>query len=155
MSRTTVLIAGAAAGAAGTTALNALTYADMALRGRPASSTPQQTVEKASDLVGLDVPGDEKTHDHRVSGLGSLLGAVTGVGVGLAVGALHSGRRRPGFAATAALAGTTAMVAGNGPMAVLGITDPRTWSLGSWVSDAVPHVAYAVVTAYVLRRMTR
>ncbi len=32
------LLLGAAAGAAGTTALDAVTYLDMALRGRPASS---------------------------------------------------------------------------------------------------------------------
>ena len=36
----TRLLAGIAAGAAGTTALNATTYLDMALRGRPASRTP-------------------------------------------------------------------------------------------------------------------
>lgn len=33
---------GLAAGAAGTTALNAVTYLDMALRGRPASTTPEE-----------------------------------------------------------------------------------------------------------------
>ena len=42
---------GAAAGAAGTTALNFLTYVDMAVRGRPASSTPEKTVR---DAVGQD-----------------------------------------------------------------------------------------------------
>ncbi len=39
---------GAAAGAAGTTALNAVAYLDMAVRGRPASSTPEDTVERLS-----------------------------------------------------------------------------------------------------------
>ena len=34
------LLSGAAAGAAGTTALNVITYLDIALRGRPTSSTP-------------------------------------------------------------------------------------------------------------------
>jgi hypothetical protein len=36
---------GAAAGAAGTTALNTVTYLDMAVRGRPTSSTPEDIVE--------------------------------------------------------------------------------------------------------------
>ncbi|MGI8900330.1 MAG: hypothetical protein ACR2HA_05280 [Nocardioides sp.] len=34
------VLAGVAAGAAGTTALNAVTYLDMAIRGRGTSSTP-------------------------------------------------------------------------------------------------------------------
>jgi len=37
------------------------------------------------------------------------------------------------------------LVASNGPMTVLGITDPRTWSATDWVSDVVPHLAYAAV----------
>ncbi len=41
-----LVLLGAAAGAAGATALNALTYVDMAVRGRPASSTPETTVER-------------------------------------------------------------------------------------------------------------
>jgi hypothetical protein len=39
------------------------------------------------------------------------------------------------------------MAAANGPMVVLGITDPRTWSAADWISDVLPHLAYgAVVT---------
>lgn len=37
---------GAAAGAAGTPALNAVTYADMVVRARAASSVPPDTVKK-------------------------------------------------------------------------------------------------------------
>lgn len=70
----TVAAWGAAAGAAGATALNAVTYLDMVLRGRPASSTPQQTVEKLSQLTHLPVPGDAETRSNRVSGLGPLTG---------------------------------------------------------------------------------
>ena len=39
------ILRGAAAGAAGTTALNVVTYLDMAIRGRPASDTPERSVE--------------------------------------------------------------------------------------------------------------
>lgn len=38
------LLYGAAAGAAGTTALNVVSYGDMVVRGRPASSTPETIV---------------------------------------------------------------------------------------------------------------
>lgn len=38
-------------------------------------------------------------------------------------------------------------------MTVLGVTDPRSWSVGAWVSDVVPHLAYGAVTAAVLRRL--
>ena len=48
-------LAGAAAGAAGTTALNGVTYLDMAVRGRPASSTPEDTVDRLAEAVGVDI----------------------------------------------------------------------------------------------------
>nr|MDQ3307779.1 hypothetical protein [Actinomycetota bacterium] len=59
------LLLGAAAGAAGTTALNAVTYADMVWRARPASSTPEDTVERLSDAVGVEVPGDGDDRANR------------------------------------------------------------------------------------------
>jgi hypothetical protein len=37
------------------------------------------------------------------------------------------------------------LVAANGPMTALGITDPRTWSTTDWVSDLVPHLVYGAV----------
>jgi hypothetical protein len=37
------------------------------------------------------------------------------------------------------------LVASNGPMTVLGVTDPRTWSAVDWASDLVPHLAYGLV----------
>src|SRR4051794_16019678 len=115
------ILRGAAAGAAGTTALNALTYADMALRGRPSSSTPEESVEKATGAVGLRVPGTEESRGNRVEGLGALLGMVTGVALGAALGALDEvskgtlTRLPPGLSAAAVTTG--AMVAANVPMA--------------------------------------
>ena len=47
------ILAGAAAGAAGTTALNLIAYLDMTLRGRGASSTPEDTVEKVHRGRGM------------------------------------------------------------------------------------------------------
>ncbi len=144
----TDLLHGALAGAAGTTALNAATFIDMTLRKRPASSTPQQTVERGAELVGVRLPVDEEEREAREVGLGSLLGTLAGVGVGVALGALRGTRGRPGGRmGTAGAAFSLAMLAGNGPMTVLGVTDPRTWRPVDWAADVLPHLAYAVVTA--------
>ena len=136
---------GAAAGAAGTTALNAVTYLDMAGRGRGSSSTPEQTVEALAEKVHVQIPGDEQTRQNRVQGLGPLTGLVAGVGIGVLVGLVRAAgfRSRPLVGTALTTAGV--LVATNGPMTVLGITDPRTWSTTDWVSDVVPHVAYAAV----------
>ena len=148
------LLRGAVAGAAGTTALNAVTYLDMVVRGRGASSTPEQSVEKLSEKAHVPIPGDEETHQNRVSGLGPLLGIAAGVGTGAALGAVRTTGVRPPLAVEATAAGLGAMVAGSGPMTVLGITDPRSWSPVDWISDVVPHAAYALVTAWTLQRLS-
>jgi hypothetical protein len=43
------------------------------------------------------------------------------------------------------------MLVGNGPMTLLGVTDPRTWSTTDWAADVVPHLAYAAAAAATLR----
>ncbi len=143
------LVRGAAAGAAGTTALNGATYLDMLLRARPASSTPEATVEKSAELAGVSIPGAGEDRDNRVSALGALTGIATGVGVGLVYGALTS-RHRPPVLVGALVTTVAALAGSNGPMTALGITDPRTWGTTDWVSDVVPHVAYGMVTALTL-----
>jgi hypothetical protein len=149
----TAAAGGAAAGAAGTTALNAVTYLDMAWRGRPASSTPEDTVEKLARTAGLEIPGDEQTRSNRLAGLGPLTGIVTGVGVGVLTGLLA--RRQLPLPVLAGVVGAAAMLGANGPMTALGITDPRRWGASGWISDVAPHVAYGVVTAAVARRLVR
>ncbi|NIH78846.1 hypothetical protein [Amycolatopsis viridis] len=141
------ILRGAAAGAAGATALNAITYVDMAVRGRPASSTPEQTVEKVAHALGTEVPGDDKQKQARESGIGALLGLLTGTAVGAAYGAAHGAGWRPGVLTGGLAATGAALVGANAPMTILGITDPRRWSAADWVSDLVPHVAYGFVTA--------
>ena len=148
MLRTMLLVA--AAGAAGTTALNAATYLDMAVRGRPASSAPEDTVERLADVTGVAVPGGEKTRANRVSGLGALTGIAAGVGVGAGYGLVRAAGWRPG-ATVGAMAVTLAVeVAGNGPMTALGVADPRTWPVSSWAADLGPHLAYGALTAAVM-----
>jgi hypothetical protein len=136
---------GAAAGAAGTTALNAVTYLDMAGRGRPTSSTPEQTVEKLAEQAHVTIPGEGEIRENRLQGLAPLTGLAAGVGMGVLVGLVRAAgfRTRPLVGTALITAGV--LVAANGPMTVLGITDPRTWSATDWLSDVVPHLAYGAV----------
>ncbi|MGJ5749101.1 hypothetical protein FB563_6677 [Streptomyces puniciscabiei] len=136
---------GSAAGAAGTTALNAVTYLDMAVRARPSSGTPEAVVEKVTTKVGHPVRGGEG-RDNRLSGLGALSGIAVGVGTGAVVALLHRAGLRPHAWLGALLTGALAMTLADAPIAGLGISDPRTWSSADWASDAVPHLAYGLVT---------
>lgn len=136
---------GCAAGAAGTTALNAVTYADMALRGRPASRTPETAVEKISTLVGHPLP-DRSGRDNRLTGLGALSGIAVGTGTGAAVALIRRAGARVPVWLGGPLTGALAMALTNAPMARLRVSDPRTWSAGDWVSDALPHLLYGFVT---------
>ncbi|MGY1642168.1 hypothetical protein ACI782_13730 [Geodermatophilus sp. SYSU D00703] len=136
---------GAAAGAAASTALNAVTYVDMAVRGRGSSSTPEQTVETLAEKAHVPIPGEGETRDNRVQGLAPLTGLVAGVGVGVVVGLVRAAgfRSQPLVGTLLTTAGI--LVAANGPMTALGITDPRSWSTTDWVSDLVPHLVYGAV----------
>jgi len=149
------LMLGAAAGAAGTTALNAVTYLDMAWRARPSSSTPQQMVEKGAEAVGVDIPGEGEERENRLAGLGPLAGIVVGVGVGVAYGLLDTLRLRPPRTLGTLLAGGAAMAGSALPMAVTGVTDPRSWDATSWASDVVPHIAYGAVVAWTMEAAHR
>jgi hypothetical protein len=136
---------GAAAGAAGSTALNAVTYLDMTVRGRPTSSTPEQTVEKLAEKAHVPIPGEGDTRQNRIQGLGPITGLATGVGVGVVVGLVRAAGYRSQPLVGTLLTTLGVLVAANGPMTVLGITDPRTWSGTDWASDIVPHLAYGAV----------
>ena len=144
------ILAGVLAGAVGTTVLNAVTYLDMAVRARPASSTPEDTVRKSEDLTGLSLSDEGPDSDeatNRRSALGALLGIVSGLGVGAVYGLVRPGLGRVPLALLGLGAGLAANVGTTGPMAALGVTDLREWSADSWVSDLVPHLAYGFATA--------
>lgn len=151
------VLSGIAAGAAGTTALNAVTYLDMAARARPASSTPEETVRRAEELTPLTLASDPEgdTARNRRAGLGALLGIAAGLGTGALYGALRPRLRRVPLPLLALGAGVAANVGTTAPMAALRVTDPRRWSADSWISDLVPHLIYGCVTAAVFDRMRR
>jgi hypothetical protein len=149
---TGTLSRGLIAGAAGTAALNAVTHLDMALRGRPASTVPERTVDALAAAAGTAVPGRGRVRDARRTGLGALAGIGNGLGVGvLASLARSAGVRMPGPVGTV-VTGAAAMAATDVPVAALSVSAPRTWTATDWVADAVPHLAYgaavhAVVSA--------
>lgn len=155
MSLRRAVVIGAAAGAAGTTALNAVTYLDMAIRARPQSSTPEDTVEKLASSDHIAIPGDDQARRNRIAGLGPLTGLAAGIGVGGLLGLTRGVGWRPGTVVNSLAATVGALIASNGPMTVLGVTDPRTWAMKDWVTDVVPHLAYGAVTAAVLRELDR
>lgn len=147
-----------AAGAAGTTVLNAVTYLDMAARGRPASRTPEQTVRRIEDTVHVpldrDGPDTERAGNRR-AGLGALLGIASGVAAGALYGLLRPRLPRAPLALMALVAGVGANAGTVAPMTALGVTDPRAWPGGSWVMDIVPHVSYGLATAAVYDAISR
>jgi hypothetical protein len=149
------LWAGAAAGAAGTTALNVITYSDMAIRGRPASTTPAQTVQALARLVHATIPGGGMTQPNRIDGLGALTGLAAGVGIGVLLGLLRWAGWRPGRTVSAVAATIGALIGTNGPMTVLGVTNPLSWGPVGWIADVIPHIGYGVVTALVLHYLDR
>jgi hypothetical protein len=149
------LLSGAAAGAAGTTALDVITYLDIAVRGRPTSDTPERTVKEMTRLVGLTVPGTGDTLANRLLGLGALTGYAAGIGMGVILGLAYALGWRPGLLVATLVATLIALIGTNGPMTVLGVTDPRTWGVVGWISDLVPHFGYGIVTALVLHHLYR
>lgn len=145
------LLAGAAAGAAGTTALNVVTYLDMATRGRASSNAPEDSAERLAEKAGITIPGEGETRDNRLAGLGPLLGVATGVGIGALAGAVLGGMRwRPPVSVLSVALGAAAMAGTDAPMALLGVTSPSSWKPADWAADVVPHLAYGAVTAAVV-----
>jgi len=142
------LLRGAIAGAAGTVALDAATYTDMALRGRGSSGTPAQLVGVFADKLGIASLGTEATDDttsNRRGGIGALLGYATGITVGVAYGVAR-GRRGDGSLLAGLAVGLAAMAASDTPIAASGVSDPRAWGVSDWASDAIPHLVYGLVT---------
>ncbi|MGW3664721.1 hypothetical protein [Streptomyces sp. NPDC005141] len=147
------LLDGAAAGAAGTTALNIAGYADIALRGRPVSTTPEVTARRLAEKLRIRIPGDGQTLENRIAGLGPLTGFSAGLGMGVALSFVQAAGWHSSRTSRYVAASVGALIATNVPIVVLGITDPRTWAVPDWISDVVPHVVYAVVTVGVLDRL--
>ncbi|MGQ7296848.1 hypothetical protein [Quadrisphaera sp. KR29] len=144
---------GLAAGAVGTAVLGAVTHADMAWRGRPASSAPADVVEAAVRATGRDVPGRGEQRSNRLTALGALSGTAAGLATGVLVSAARTAGLRFSGPGGAAVTGAVAMAATDLPMGALGVSDPRTWTRRDWVADAVPHLAFGMAAHGVLRAL--
>jgi hypothetical protein len=131
------IIRGTIAGAVGIVALDVATHLDMAVRGRPPSALPA----KAADELG-----EGEQAGNRASGLGALLGYLTGLVVAC-VYALVAPRAGKRTAADGLALGAIAMVAADAPMVALGLTKPRSWDVPDWLSDAIPYLAYGMAVA--------
>src|SRR5581483_3325160 len=94
-------------------------------------------------------PGSGEDRTHRVEALGALSGIATGVGTGVLAAVL--GVRHLPLPAGAVLTGAAAMAGADVPMTRLGLTDPSRWSATDWLSDALPHLAFGLATAWTLR----
>jgi hypothetical protein len=141
---------GLAAGAVGTELLNISTYLDMVLRGRGASSVPEQDVEKLLERTGLSLGDDGEKVENRKSAVATLLGYATGLSIGVAYAVARPLLRRLPTVPAGVLVGLGAMAATDASSAALGTTDPRTWAAQDWLADLVPHVAFGlgVVATY-------
>lgn len=147
---TTRLLWGAVAGAAGATALNAVTYGDMLVRARASSSVPATVAGRLADRLGIAPLASDNDSDaakNRRSAAGALLGYGTGIGVGVAYGALRPTSGTDHLVRDGVLLGVAAMAMSDAPTALTGTSDPRTWSASAWLTDLVPHLAYGFATA--------
>ncbi len=141
---------GLISGAVGTTALLAVTYADMALTGRAASRVPEESVTTMLKRSGRPVPSD-----NVLTGLGALSGMATGVGLGVVASLLRSAGVRLPAAVGAPAIGALAMAATDVSIARLGVSDPRTWTAADWTRDVVPHLAYGIGVRATMDRLDR
>ncbi|HEX2412804.1 MAG TPA: hypothetical protein VHJ39_16685 [Solirubrobacteraceae bacterium] len=136
---------GLLAGAAGTTLLDIATYVDMAVRGRPASSVPAESADRLARKAGISL-GEREAADVRRTAIGALLGYASGLSAGIVYGAVAPALGWLPQPMRAVGLGLGVMATTAVSNALVGTSDPRTWSVSDWVEDLVPHVAYGVGT---------
>jgi len=145
------LLVGAAASAVGTVALDATSYADMLLRGRGASAVTQTVAQKLAEKAGIDAlssPEPDEPTKNRQTAVGSLLGPLSGIGVGVIYGALRPLLRgRVPVVVAGLLAGAASMALTDVTATMLEATDPKEWDLAGWLSDIIPHAVFGIATA--------
>lgn len=147
---TATVARGLAAGAAGVTTLNLITYLDMVIRGRPSSSVPEKLVDELAAESGVTIPGDDDSRSARRTALGALSGMASGASIGVLVSvARRYGTQLP-MPLEAVAGGALAMTFSDGPAARLDITDPWSWTPAQWMSDIVPHLGFGITVSTLL-----
>lgn len=104
-------------------------------------------------MAGTEVPGVARTSSNRSEGLGALAGMGVGVGVGVAASLLRTERIKALKPLAAIAVGLGAMLVSDSVMAALGVSDPREWTSKSVAMDALPHLAYGLMTTATLHRL--
>lgn len=151
------VLAGAAASAVGTVALDATSYTDMLLRGRSPSSMTQVVAQKLAakaNIAPLASPDPDEATKNRQTAAGSLLGPASGIGVGLLYGALRPFVRDLPVVLAGLIVGATSMALTDVSATMLEATDPKEWDLASWLADIVPHAVFGIVTALAFEAMS-
>lgn len=146
------LALGATAGAAGTMALDIVSYLDVVSRGRTPSDMPAKTAQAVAALIGFPhEPAETQSEEdkNRWSAVGALMGYAVGIGVGTFYGAVRPYVQSIPLPIRAIAVGAAAMAASDMPMVRLHLTDPTKWGTADWLSDIIPHLAYGIVTAVV------
>lgn len=146
------MLIGAVAGAAGTAILNATTYADMAVRGRPPSKVPEETVRRLLRLAGADrlalPPGEaDPPTRHRQRGMGALTGYGVGIGYATVYGVLRARGLKVPWTVAALVLGFGTMATTDTIATLLEVENPERRDAGAWLADIVPHLVYGIVTA--------
>lgn len=139
------LVAGLAAGATGTIALEVTSYLDILVRGRPPSDQPQRVGKALARALGMKF-GKGRAANARTDALGSAVGYIDGLTLPVAYALSAPARDRP-VGRAAVLLSLAAMVGSNWMPVALGLSDPRSWSIDDWLTDLVPHVVYGLVAA--------
>ena len=105
---------------------------------------------KLAERADVDLSGgssDEETVQNRKSALGALSGFAVGLGVGTAYALARPLLGDVSILRAGVFLGLAAIAGSDVPATTLGVTDPSEWSLDSWVSDTVPHLAYGLTVA--------
>lgn len=143
----TGLTAGMLAGAAGATALNAVNYADQAVRGNAPTSSP------AGPNVASAAAQVTKAGPNRAAALGPLGGLGVGVGIGALAGVVRGRSATPPPVLAAVLTGLAALAVGDGVALATG-TARSDWKRPvTLLRELVPHLVYGAVTGVALHRM--
>lgn len=148
------VLASVAGAAAGVTAMDAVSYLDMLIRGRPASDVPSTVASRITGRLHVRL-GDEQASRNRSTALGALLGSATGLTVAIGYGLLRKVTRPLPRPAAGLLVGAAAMVASDTPIVLSGLSDPRRWGTAGWMSDIVPHAVYGMTAVAVHEALIR
>ena len=148
---------GIAAGATGTAALNIATYVDMAARGRASSEVPAKVAGTLTQSVGMPLEAeanstehasktDQAKAQHRLTGIGALMGYATGLGIGALYGLARPVLVKLPLPLAGLALGAAAMASSDVPATITGATNPKSWGASGWASDIIPHAIYGLVT---------